>query len=89
MALQLERETAVLGDLFEHVIEEADAGADRARTLARQIDLDRNVGLPGLALDARAPRLRGDAPRDRRPGLIRAAVLQHLDARDPRINRAG
>ena len=40
----------MLGDLFEHVIEESQAGGDTARALARQIDFDADVGFLGLAM---------------------------------------
>ena len=47
LAVELQRETAVLGDLLQHVIEEPEARGDAARPLARQIDSHRDLGFPG------------------------------------------
>ena len=39
-AFEVQGKSAVFCDLFEHVIEESQAAGDRARALARQVDLD-------------------------------------------------
>src|SRR5690606_1245160 len=49
-AFDLEREPAVLADLLEHVIEEADAGPRDRLRLAVEIDLDADVRFARLAL---------------------------------------
>ncbi len=68
---ELEREAAVLGDLFEHVIEKSQAGRDAARSLARQVELDRDVGFLGSPAHLRAASGAQDARRDGGPGLVR------------------
>ena len=47
-----EIEQAVAGDLIEHVREEGERRLDRRAALAVEIDLDADVGLARLALDA-------------------------------------
>ena len=53
VALGLDREVdaRMARQQVEHVVEEADAGRDRRRAGAVEIDLDLDVGLLGLALD--------------------------------------
>ena len=46
---QLQREAAMLGELLEHVIEEADAGGDLDRRCRIQIDRDLDVRSPSCA----------------------------------------
>ena len=75
-AFEVERKAAVLCDLLEHVIEEAQTGGDRDRTCARQVDFDPDVGFPGLAMHAAraatgrecVARCRASTPRARRAG---------------------
>ena len=64
-----QRETAVLRDLLEHVIEKSQAGGDAARPLARQVDIDRDLGFPGPAPHLRAASGPENARGDGRPGL--------------------
>ena len=71
LQLQFECEAAVLGDLLQHVIEEPQAGGDGARALARQIEIDVDVGFLRLAVHSRAARLADDAPGDGRPRFLR------------------
>ena len=54
-ARQLQREAAVLRDLLQHVIEEADAGGDTNRRLVIQPDLDVDVGFLGFPSDGSGP----------------------------------
>src|SRR5882757_2515504 len=82
-AFKVQCEAAVLCDLLEHVIEKSQSRGDAAGTFARQIDLDRDVGLLGLAVSAGAARLSHDAGGDGRPGFARLAFQpdsQTLDA---------
>ena len=47
--LDLEVETAVAGNLVEHVVEEPDAGVELTLAAAVEIDLDSDLGLEGVA----------------------------------------
>ena len=49
--LDLEVEEAVAGYQLQHVVEEAQAGGDGRLARAVEVEFDRDVGLPGLALD--------------------------------------
>ena len=71
-------ESAVLGHLFEHVIEEPQSGADLRRTLARQIEVDHHLGLLRGALDVGTACRAQDALRNGRPGLGGAAAEAHV-----------
>ncbi len=85
-AFQIEREAAVPGDLLQHVIEEPQARGDAARALARQVQIDVDVGLLGLAMHLGAARLpEGDAGGDMRPGFVRVALQAHLEAPYPQV----
>src|SRR6202171_1263685 len=79
-ASQVEREAAVLRDLFQHVIEEPQAGGDRARAIARQIEVDMDVRFLRFAMHLRAQRLADDAPGNGWPGLVRTAPQAYLQA---------
>ena len=69
-ARQLQRKAAVLRDLFEHVIEEAQAGRHLDRRFLIEVDLDRDVGFFRLAASTRACARRGRESRgDLWPGL--------------------
>ena len=73
----VQREAAVLGQLLQHVVEEADAGADADRALGIQVDADADAGFPGLrataarGAPAAACAMRGPGFRRRTAGLTR------------------
>ena len=53
-AFEFQGEAAVFCDLFEHMIEETQSAADVARTLARQVNFDADVGFCGLTAHVRS-----------------------------------
>jgi hypothetical protein len=53
VATETQREAAVLADLFQHVVEERQAGVDHGLGDAIQVDLDLGSGFLGEALDPR------------------------------------
>ena len=83
---ELEREAAVARDLLEHVVEEADAGRDRDRGRAVEVDAHVDVGLLGAPLDTCAVRSRPTQPLDdRRPGCAVGTVGPHAQALDAEV----
>ena len=86
-AAQVECEAAMLRDLFEHVIEEPQAGDDRARAIARQIEVDMDVRFLCFAMHVRTPRLLDNASGDGRPSLVRIAVHAYPQTLKPQIRR--
>ncbi len=86
-ATQVECEAAMLRDLLQHVIEEPQAGGDRARAVARQIEVDVDVRFLRLAMHLRTPRLPENAPGDGRPGLVHIAVQAYPKTLKPQICR--
>src|SRR5690606_25975914 len=81
-ALDLEREAAVLAELLEHVIEEADARLRDGLGLAVEVDFDADVGLARLALDHCGPRPVEQHVLDVRPGGFLRAALRDDEAGD-------
>ena len=72
----LEREAAVLAELLEHVVEEAEARLRARLRFAVEIDAHADVGLARAARDFRDARPVEHRVRDRGPGLgARAADL--------------
>ena len=67
---QRQREAAVATDLFEHVVEEADAGRDFGLGLAVEIDRHPNTRLAGHTLHRRDAWCVGEQVRDRRPIVV-------------------
>ena len=55
LGLQIDVDQAVARELFQHVVQETDAGGDLIIPLSVEIYLDRDLGFLGVALDARAP----------------------------------
>src|SRR5690606_13499164 len=86
-AFDLEREPAVLADLLEHVIEEADAGPRDRLRLAVEIDLDADVRFARLALHDRGPRPVEQHMHDVGPRLVGPAVLRDDVTRDADVRR--
>src|ERR1700733_600477 len=84
-ASQIEREAAMLRDLFQHVIEKSQAGDDCAWAFARQIDFHMDVGFLGLAVHLRMPRLPEDAPGDGGPGFVHIAFQAYPKSLQPQI----
>ena len=78
VARQLERKSAMLGQLFEHVIEEADAGGNLDRRGCIQTHADADVGFLRPALDGCVPS--GQGAHDGRPGFRVAAVSQYAQS---------
>ena len=68
-ALHVELEAAVLAELLEHVIEEAETGLRARLGFAVEIDGDANVGLARAPLHGRGARPIDERVRDRLPGL--------------------
>src|SRR5262249_31119838 len=85
LATELERKTAVLGELLEHMIEKADAGADvnGHGLIQRRANLD--VRFLGLSLHACLSRRQ--LSHDFGPGLGRLAVSANEQAADAEIAR--
>ncbi len=74
LAGELQREAAVLGDLLEHVIEEAEAGLDMDRQFAIQVHFDLDVGFLGLAEHGRDARF-GQSGEQRSQATCRPVFL--------------
>ncbi len=87
LAGELQREAAVLGDLLEHVIEEAEAGLDVDRRLAIQVHVDLDVGFLGLADHGRHACLSSQASSDLRPRVPGRLLRAHADPLNADVGR--
>src|SRR6185437_16105231 len=80
---ELQREAAVLGELLEHVIEEADVRADLNGRRRVQIETHLDVGLTRLSVNAR--RACSQLAHDCRPRLARITVLADAQPADSEV----
>jgi hypothetical protein len=84
LAVELHGEAAVLGQLLEHVIEEADAGRHGDRRGRIQVDHDVDAGFPGLALRGRAAC--GQLADDGGPGFLFGALAPDAHTTDTQVS---
>jgi hypothetical protein len=82
-ASELQREAAVLGELLQHVIEEADARADVNGRRRVQIDTYLYVSLTRFSVNV--GRSRSQLAHDCGPCLTRVTVLADAQAPDPEV----
>ena len=85
LALEHQGKSAVLGELLQHVIEEADAGGNGHGRRGIQVHRDLDVGFLGLALDPGATF--GERAQDGGPGFAGVAVAAHSQAAHAEIAR--
>src|ERR1700677_1671507 len=82
LAVELQGESAVLRDLFQHVVEESQSRGNAARPLARQIEAPGDVGFLGSSLDPGAARGAKNSAGNRGPAVLDGTVDEDPQSRD-------